>query len=254
MREKFKSYVVLHDLLQAETGLPDDRLLAYARLYDRLDESDARLLAMLASVKKPTPKVLTKLDGRTREARARKRRARTDDKAKLRAKAVQEVRTKARRDVARGKRPRAWVAMARVMGTKTMGAAPLVAALKKRGWLPASENPQQYISYLLSSNKDVFEKVRRGLYRVRKQAAPKVEAKKTDDLLMLGSLRSGWRSTSQLATAAGFGTDKTRKILDLLVKSGKAKVRHHQKQLQWALSNTMVNGIIGSEKRVSHLN
>lgn len=72
-----------------------------------------------------------------------------------------------RRAVARGDRPPMKEAMATVMGKQQMGAADVVAGLEKKGWMPNAEDPQQYVSYMLSSNKDVFERVERGLYKVR---------------------------------------------------------------------------------------
>lgn len=72
-----------------------------------------------------------------------------------------------RRAVARGDRPPMKEAMATVMGKATMEAPAVVEGLKKRGWTPNARDPQQYVSYMLSSNKDVFERVERGHYKVR---------------------------------------------------------------------------------------
>ena len=87
-----------------------------------------------------------------------------------------------RRAVARGDRPPMKEAIATVMGKASMGAPAVVEGLKKRDWLPNSKDPQQYVSYLLSSYKDVFKRLKRGLYKVRsgtKKAPPKaVVAKK----------------------------------------------------------------------------
>lgn len=71
-----------------------------------------------------------------------------------------------RRAVAEGDRPPVKEAMATVMGDRAMRSPEIVAALEARGWLPNSENPQQYISFMLSSSIDVFERVERGVYRV----------------------------------------------------------------------------------------
>jgi len=72
-----------------------------------------------------------------------------------------------RRAVARGDRPTIREAVARVMGTKVMGSADIVAGLTKKGWLPGAKDPRTYCLYTLSDNKDVFERVERGRYKVR---------------------------------------------------------------------------------------
>jgi hypothetical protein len=100
-----------------------------------------------------------------------------------------------REDVARGKRPPLKYAMVKVMGSKTMNAKGIVTALDAKGWLPSSNDPHQYISYMLSSNHPkVFERTdKRGYYRVRpgfklsktakkavKKAEPKAEVPKAE--------------------------------------------------------------------------
>lgn len=86
-----------------------------------------------------------------------------------------------RRAVARGDRPPMKEAMVTVMGGpggKPFDAASIVEGLEKRGWMPQSKDPQQYISYMLSSNKDTFERIGRGQYTVR-AGATKAAPKKT---------------------------------------------------------------------------
>jgi len=71
--------------------------------------------------------------------------------------------------VARGDRPPLKKAMVAVMGNKVMNASDILAALEAKGWAPASNDPHQYISFMLSSNSpEVFERTeKRGHYRVR---------------------------------------------------------------------------------------
>jgi hypothetical protein len=71
--------------------------------------------------------------------------------------------------VARGDRPPLKKAMVAVMGTKIMNASDILAALEAKGWAPASNDPHQYVSFMLSSNTpEVFERTeKRGHYRVR---------------------------------------------------------------------------------------
>lgn len=72
-----------------------------------------------------------------------------------------------RQAVLRGERPKNVEAVAIVMGTKTMNSEQIEAALKERGWLPQSSNVRNTISYIMSDNADVFERVERGLYKVK---------------------------------------------------------------------------------------
>lgn len=75
-----------------------------------------------------------------------------------------------RSEVKRGNRPPIKEAMARVMGVGSLTAEEILEGLKANNWLPNSQNPRQYIAYLLSSGKDRFERVvgaGRGVYRVR---------------------------------------------------------------------------------------
>ncbi len=88
---------------------------------------------------------------------------------------------KGRRAVASGERPKLVDAMAIVMGDQQMNAAQVVDALVAKDWAPDAKKPQSYISYVLSANPTVFERVDRGVYRRAKGAAPVVAktAKKT---------------------------------------------------------------------------
>ena len=54
-----------------------------------------------------------------------------------------------------------------VMGNEQLGAADVLARLNKRHWMPQASNPQAYISFTLSDNKEIFERVERGVYKVR---------------------------------------------------------------------------------------
>lgn len=151
--------------------------------------------AKATTTKGPLLNASGKIDGRSKEARAAKAAAAAKAAGKLAAKApVKKVAakktaakkatktpakkaakesagvsnaTEGRRAVARGDRPPLKEAMATVMGKSTMGAAEILAGLEKKGWMGNAKGPQQYVSYMLSSNKDVFERVGRGQYRVR---------------------------------------------------------------------------------------
>jgi len=71
-----------------------------------------------------------------------------------------------RRAVARGDRPTLKEGMARVMGSKVMDAGEILEGLKAKGWTPNSKDPRTHCLYTLSDNKDVFERVERGRYKV----------------------------------------------------------------------------------------
>ena len=73
-----------------------------------------------------------------------------------------------RRAVAEGVRPPIKEAIATVMGDRTMTIDEIFEGLRAKNWLPNSNEPRQYISYLLSTSKERFERVRsagRGVYR-----------------------------------------------------------------------------------------
>jgi len=101
------------------------------------------------------------------------------------AKPAKEVKAaKAEKPAKTGDRPTLVEAIKIVMGNKVMNAEAVLAALTEKGWAPGAQDKKTYTSYLLSSNKDVFERVPdkgRGFYRVAdvkvKAAAPKAEAK-----------------------------------------------------------------------------
>ena len=143
---------------------------------------EGRALKAAAAGKGSAPTTSAKIDGRTKEGRALKAAAAGNGKPgpkkgkKAEAKAPPAPKksatnaTEGRRAVARGDRPTMKEAIATVMGKSAMGSADIVSGLEKKGWLPNAQDPQQYVSYLLSSNKDVFERLERGLYKVREGA------------------------------------------------------------------------------------
>jgi hypothetical protein len=65
-----------------------------------------------------------------------------------------------------GTRPPLREAMISVIGTGVMGADQVLAALEAKNWLPGGKDPKNYISYTFSKNKDVFERVSHGAYRI----------------------------------------------------------------------------------------
>jgi hypothetical protein len=100
--------------------------------------------------------------------------------------------------VTRGERPPLKTAIIQVMGERTMNATMIVEALEAKKWLPESNDPRQYISYMLSSNTPVvFERAgRRGFYRVVTSRS-KVTTKR-----VWGVIRSKSRSSFTLAELA----------------------------------------------------
>ena len=65
-----------------------------------------------------------------------------------------------------GSRPKWKQALATVMGKQVMSASEVLTALNDKGWAPSTPNPKTYVSMMLSSNKDLFQSVARGTYRV----------------------------------------------------------------------------------------
>jgi hypothetical protein len=70
------------------------------------------------------------------------------------------------------KPPRAIEAVEMVLGSgATLNAAEIIKALEEKGWLPASNDPKTYVSFILSQNKEKFERdpvKGRGYYRLAK--------------------------------------------------------------------------------------
>jgi hypothetical protein len=54
-----------------------------------------------------------------------------------------------------------------VVGKREFGIPDVIAGLKERGWLPATDKSTNYISLILGSNPEVFERVARGRYKVK---------------------------------------------------------------------------------------
>lgn len=85
-----------------------------------------------------------------------------------------------RRAVASGERPKLVDAMWIVMGDEQMNSAQVIKALETKGWMPNATKPQGYISFMLSKNADMFERIERGVYKRVKGAGPEgyAESKK----------------------------------------------------------------------------
>lgn len=270
-------YVKLHERIKSGVGLKDDALVfPYAMMVGRLGPGDLELLGKLVGGASPTPTPTPSPLPKSAAVQAvaeirRKRQEKRESRGKppQRPKPTVETRervSEGRRAVARGDRPTLKEAIQEVLGKSTLGAGEVLTRLTQRGWAPNSTDPQQYISYMLSSNNDVFDRVSRGLYRVK---APKVEPKVvgnpfTDDgeIQELGgkafsdkdmpltnpfadptpeeevqwALRSGWATAPQVAQKAKLEVSVAKNHLDDLTKRGIATVRRHQKQVQWKLA------------------
>lgn len=139
-----------------------------------------------------------------------------------------------RRDVASGKRPKIKDAMTIVMGDTPMNAESIFAGLEARGWTPNSKNPKSYISYLLSSLRDHFEKVpgQRGIYRVKPVSAKseetveeKTEASEAVEEASVEAQSASEPTTDSTPAAGDTEQDETDRLLadvglgDLVVKS-----------------------------------
>jgi len=75
--------------------------------------------------------------------------------------------SKSRKAVALGEVPKLEDRIIQVMGQDECGIKEVVSRLEKRGWLPDSKDPNQYINFMLNSCKQAFENARRGVYRVK---------------------------------------------------------------------------------------
>ncbi len=102
----------------------------------------------------------------TKKVKPQKSEKTATPKRKATAAAIESA-AQGRRAVAAGLRPPLKEALAILLGTKSMNIEDAIKGLHAKGWMPASKNEHSYISYALSSNKDMFERVSRGEYKVR---------------------------------------------------------------------------------------
>lgn len=180
--------------------------------------------ATKAVAKKPAAKAAAKAKPAAKKAAPKKAAAKKGAAKKAAAKpskAVSSAVAEGRRAVARGDRPPMKEAIARVMGKSTMDAAQVIAGLTAKNWLPNTppEKTQQYISYVLSSTKEVFDRVERGQYKVKEgvtfvhktkapkakaAAAPKKEtpAKAKDDGIDIDALVNPFETVKPATTTA----------------------------------------------------
>lgn len=174
-----------HEQTMRTLGILDGRKVTKKVTAKAAPKKAKKKTAKKATPKKqasPGKKTAKKAKGKktaTKKAKAKKVSKKAAPKAK--GKTNTSNAAEGRRAVARGDRPPMKEAMVTVMGGpggKPFDAASIVEGLEKRGWMPQSKDPQQYISYMLSSNKDTFERVGRGQYTVR-AGATKAAPKKT---------------------------------------------------------------------------
>jgi len=97
--------------------------------------------------------------------------------------------SKSRKAVAEGKVPKLQDRIIQVMGDKECSIKEVVALLEEKDWITGSKNPAQYVNYMLSIDKDVFEKVSRGIYKVKAPKA-KVTANKTNGVSNKGKAKA----------------------------------------------------------------
>lgn len=112
------------------------------------------------------------------------------------AKTKKSAASQGRRAVAQGLRPSLKESIAIVIGPKTMSIDEVLSELSQKALMPQCKDERGYISYALSANKDVFERVARGIYKVRNGAfsdkaartkgSPKEQAEEARKLKELG--------------------------------------------------------------------
>lgn len=126
-----------------------------------------------AAAGKKAPKKAAAAAPTAKEAKAAKKPAAKPADGKVSAVAA------GRRAVASGERPKLVDAMAIVMGDEKMDSSQVIEGLKAKGWEPNAKKLQSYISYMLSSHPDTFERVERGVYqRVKGGGTPTKTAAK----------------------------------------------------------------------------
>lgn len=116
--------------------------------------------------------------------------------------------SKTRKAVADGKIPPLKERLRLVMGSKEMEVKDIITELEKKNWLPDSKDPSTYMSFMLSSSKDDFERVSRGKYKVLAKktdttaaAAPKAEKKKVTPRKTNGKAKAAPKAAQAAAPA-----------------------------------------------------
>jgi hypothetical protein len=116
------------------------------------------------------------------------------------------------KEVSVEKPPTLVAAMAEVMGKKDMVAAQIAEALSEKGWLPSNKDPKHGISTTLSLNPNVFERVSRGVYRVKPRHRAVPRSKKSTVTLKDFSADSLW----EYLAGVTFETFTARELADQL--------------------------------------
>lgn len=111
------------------------------------------------------------------KVKAAPKKAATKGAAKKAAAANSAKISRTRKAVADGKLPPLKERIRQVMGSKEMEVKEIIVELDKKGWLPESKDNSTYMSYMLSSSKEDFERVSRGKYKVIQKTATAAAAK-----------------------------------------------------------------------------
>lgn len=117
---------------------------------------------------------------------------------------------------ARGEVPTVPDRIAILMHGRDFRVADIIDPLKKKGWLPESKNLNNYLSFVLSSNKERFENISRGVYRVIEGGTPQGKGRRA------ASKRGGKHE----ATSAAGGPpvqDVDKELAELGIGEGSAK-------------------------------
>lgn len=158
----------LHEVIAKRDELRDKVSTAQAMLDTAKQELAEFEAKEISYSDEPETTVLAKQDTKAEEPKATEG---VKPKAKKTAQATAQV-TKKQPAASKGASlPPLKKAMLMVMGEETMTSGEIVEALEAKGWLPASKDPRQYVSFMLSSNTpEVFERTeKRGQYRVRSE-------------------------------------------------------------------------------------
>jgi hypothetical protein len=146
-----------------------------------------------------------------------------------------------RRAVARGDRPPLKEAMAIVSGNDKVTSLTVVNRLKDKGWLPNAANPRSYISYMFSSNKDVFENVRRGVYRVVEGWKPSHKGPQLREKLLRSLVGDHFVRGAILAKKVEVPTGEVSRTLKDLEKVGLVSSRSRNTHREWIKASALPN-------------
>lgn len=177
---------------------------ASTNLAKKIADAEAQLEALKTEAQTTTDEI-TRIDDFLRKTPKASKGSPKKSKAKAKAKAKAKTPTnpkvsESRKAVADGRLPPLKLRLLEVMkGSKGMKIPDIVKALDEKNWTPNSKKVGTYMSLMLGSHEDLFERVTRGVYKIRDEA---VEGKTKVNASKVNGKASKAKSNSKAKTKA----------------------------------------------------